>query len=162
MTSGAGELVSSMGDGLGGLDQMIAMQAEQRANVDRQRAIEGIKAGYMNAPSQEGVTDALKAAGFRSTKARQNNPQKYEADYQRAAEVNRGELGQPGGPGNLSLEAINTAMATSPLARYGVIGGAAVGGTAAMTAGAQKLIGLMEMLEEADETEVARDLPLTS
>ena len=48
------------------------------------------------------------------------------------------------------------------LARGTVFGGGVTAGGAAMTAGAQKLMALMGMLEEADETEVARDAPLTS
>ena len=53
-------------------------------------------------------------------------------------------------------------MATNPYARYGVIGGAALGGGTAMTAGAQKLAQVMGLLEEAQQTEVARDNELHS
>jgi len=160
---GARELGTSfMNGGFEGLDGMIAAQAEQRAYDTRQRAIEEIKAGYMkNAQAPETIA-ALKAAGIRSTKGRQRDPDRYADDYRQAAAFERGELGQEGGPGSLSLEAINHAMATNPMARYGIIGGAGVAGAAGMTAGAQQLEQLMGLLQEADETEVARDQPLTS
>ena len=88
-----------------------------------------------------------------------------DAALQLAAEAERGAVGAAGGPGNLSIEAINQAMVNDPAARYGysalAIGGATAGG-AAMTAGAQKLAQVMGLLQEADNTEVARDMPLQS
>jgi hypothetical protein len=48
------------------------------------------------------------------------------------------------------------------LARGAVFGGGVTAGGAAMTAGAQKLVALMDLMGESDEVEVARDQPLTS
>ena len=48
------------------------------------------------------------------------------------------------------------------IARGTVFGGGVTAGGAAMTAGAQKLMDLMGLFEEAEETEVARDQPLHS
>ena len=79
-----------------------------------------------------------------------------DAFYGLAAEQYRNESGP--GP----MESFHQTMADDPLQRRLVTGALGVTGGAAMTAGAQKLIGLMGMLEEADETEVARDAPLTS
>ena len=144
------------------IDNIFISQAKEREDAIRAEAIAEIKQGYMNAADQPGTMDALRAAGINPTKYRQRDPAKYEADYQAAAEMQRGVVGEQGGPGWASLEAVNNAMATNPYARYGVIGGAALGGGTAMTAGAQKLAQVMGLLEEAQQTEVARDNELHS
>lgn len=48
------------------------------------------------------------------------------------------------------------------IARGTLFGGGVTAGGAAMTAGAQKLLGIMGILGENEETEVARDQPLQS
>ena len=132
-----------MGQYFQGLDDRIANQAEQRANDARMRAIDGIVADYQNNPNDLGVQQALAA---------------NEGDYLAAAIAERNNYGGMRTP----IESLNRAMNESDAARYGVVGGAALGGGMAMTAGAQKLMDLMGLFEEADETEVARDQPLTS
>ena len=107
------------------------------------RAIDGIVADYQNNPNDPGVQQALAANG---------------GDYLAAAMAERDGYGGMRTP----IESLNRAMNESDAARYGVVGGAALGGGMAMTAGAQKLMDLMGLFEEAGETEVARDQPLTS
>ena len=157
--SGLGGFMQDAGERI---DNILISQAREREAAIRADAIAEIKQGYMNAADQPGTQDALRAAGINPTKYRQRDPGKYEADYQAAAEMQRGVVGEKGGPGWASLEAVNNAMATNPYARYGVIGSAAVGGGAAMTAGAQKLAQVMGLLEEAQNVEEARDMPLHS
>ena len=148
MLTGAGELIAAAGGGLGSLDDKIKEQALNRAEVSRQRHIDEIKAGYgsnMSDPAvQQQVADAYMPGDV------------YDDTMTRAAIAERGQ------PGWMSMEALNQQMANSRAARYGVIGAAGLGGGALATAGAQKLAALMGLLQESDETEVARDQPLTS
>ena len=149
VTTGAGELLEGIGQGgFGGLDDMIAMQAEQRAGAARARAIDDIKAGYQRNGADPAVQQTMAA--------------NYVAGDVADDTMTRAAIAERGQPGWLSMEALNQQMADSRAARYGVIGAAGLGGGALATAGAQKIAALMGLLQESDETEVARDQPLTS
>lgn len=140
---GMGQFMGRMGghvdDFARSLDDRLVNQAEQRANEARLRAIDAIKADMDRHPTAGATKEMM--AGYDNSLAA--------AEAQMAGHM---------GP----LETINRAMSDNPYARYGVIGSAAVGGGAAMTAGAQKLLSVMGLLEEANQTEVARDMPLQS
>ena len=126
-------------------DDMLINQAEQRANDARMSAIDEIKAGMVRNPAQEA---GAYAPGNLS-----------DDQYMQLA------TGRRNFAAHTPIESINRAMADDPVARYGyaaaAVGGATAGG-AAMTAGAQKLLALMGVLGEAQETEIARDNELTS
>ena len=131
-----------MGQFFRNLDDRIANQAEQRANNARMRAIDDIVADYQRNPNDAGVQQAM-------------------SGYGSPLEAAIAERNQYSGM-QTPIESINRAMNENPYARYGVVGGTALGGGMAMTAGAQKLMDLMGMFQEAEETEVARDAPLPS
>ena len=140
---GMGQFMGRMGghvdDFARSLDDRIVNQAEQRANEARLRAIDGIKAEMDRSPNSSATKEMM--AG-------------YDNSLAAAVAQMQGKMGP--------VEQLNRAMSDDPYARYGVIGSAAVGGGAAMTAGAQKLLSVMGLLEEAEQTEVARDMPLQS
>ena len=135
-----------MGQFFQGLDDRIANQAEERANNARMRAIDGIEADMRANATDPAVLQQV--GGYAPAGG----------NYLDAAIAQREGYSAMQTP----IESINRAMNDSAAARYGVVGGAAVGGGLALTAGAQKLIGLMDMLNEANQTEVARDMPLQS
>lgn len=141
------------------LDARIVQQASNRADGARQRAIEGIKAEMIGNPSAKSVQDQMQMLGYdeamRKKMAADPVNERYGPDFDELAYA---QMGAHVG----AVESLNRAMAENPYARYGVIGSAAVGGGAAMTAGAQKLLSVMGLLEEAEQTEVARDMPLQS
>ena len=122
-------------------------------------AIENIKAGMIRNPEQEAVQQAMQMQGYtpKQMAGMTEDPtnERYGPDYDEMAYAQM--AGRQG-----VLESVNRSMAANPYARYGVIGGAAVGGGAAMTAGAQKLAQVMGLLEEAQNVEEARDMPLHS
>ena len=141
------------------LDARIAQQATNRADAARQRAIEEIKDEMIRNPSAKSVQELMGSMGY-DQKMRERmvaDPinERYGPDFDELAYA---QMGAHVGP----VEALNRSMAENPYARYGVIGSAAVGGGAAMTAGAQKLLSVMGLLEEANQTEVAREMPLQS
>lgn len=158
---GAGQFFRNMGDGIGGaargFDERIQAQATNRADAARMEAIENIKAGMMRNPSDQAVQDAMQMQGYtpKQMVAMTEDPinERYGPDYDEMA------YAQMQGRQGL-LEGVNREMARNPYARYGVIGGAALGGGAAMTAGAQKLAQVMGLLDEAQNVEEARDMPL--
>ena len=138
-------------------DDMLANQAEQRANEARIRAIDDIKASMIKNPGDQAYEPYYPDARMTMS----GGAEKYAQQYLDAATAMRDDQGY----GGMSIEGINRAMNEDAAARYGygalAIGGATAGG-AAMTAGAQKLLGLMGILQEAGETEVAREMPLQS
>ncbi len=140
---GMGQFMGRMGghvdDFARSLDDRIVNQAEQRANEARLRAIDGIKAEMDRSPNSPATKEMM--AG-------------YDNSLAAAVAQMQGRMGP--------VEQLNRAMSDNPYARYGVIGSAAVGGGVGMTAGAQKLLSVMGLLEEAEQTEVARDMPLQS
>ena len=139
-----------MGGFFQGLDNRIENAANARAAAARGAAVESIRAGMERNPSDPGYAAYMTG----------NDAPAYGVPYYDAAVAYR--EGTAPAAWQRPVEAINNAMADSAAARYGVVGGAALGGGMAMTAGAQKLMDLMGLFEEADETEVARDQPLTS
>lgn len=147
-----------MGQYFQGLDDRIEAQAASRAAGARQSAIDGIASGYARNPNEQAVFDAVNQ--YAGAEASMGLPQ--DAVLQAAAAGQREQIMQDHGGWRTPVESLNQAMVDSQAARYGVIGGAALGGGMAMTAGAQKLMDLMGLFEEAGETEVARDQPLTS
>lgn len=163
---GAGQFFRNMGDRIqrapADLDAALIRQADMRAEEARQAAIESIKSEMIRNPSDQGVQQQMQAQGYtqRQMDRMVADPtnERYGPDFDEMA------YGQMSGNAGF-VERVNRAMVNDPAARYGysalAVGGATAGG-AAMTAGAQKLIGLMGILGEAEETEVARDLPLTS
>jgi hypothetical protein len=152
-----------MGDGIQGaaqgFDERIKAQATERAEVARQAAIENIKAGMIRNPADASVQQAMQMQGYspKQMAGMTEDPinDRYGADYDEMA------YAQMQGRQGL-LEGVNREMASNPYARYGVIGGAALGGGTAMTAGAQKLAQVMGLLDEAQNVEEARDMPLHS
>ena len=143
-------------------DSMVKRQAAARADNARARAIADIKADMIENPGEPAYTAYYGAPGAGVNKSQQTamaqpgRGEKYGDQYGAAATAYRTEQGM--GP----IEGLNRAMAENPYARYGVAGTAAVGGGLAMTAGAQKLMQLMGALDEATQTDVARDMPLQS
>ena len=143
-------------------DSMVQRQATARADDARARAIADIKAGMIENPGEPAYTAYYGAPGAGVNKSQQTamaqpgRGEKYGDQYGAAATAYRSEQGM--GP----IEGLNRSMAENPYARYGVVGTAAAGGGLALTAGAQKILGLMGILEEANQTEVARDMPLES
>ena len=163
--NGGAELVGGIRDGgLGGLNQAIIDQADRRAMESRDDAIRDIRAKMIRNPGDPTHVNAYADAGIDAAIGTRMGTAEGAADsdygqyYQQAAAGMRDEQGY----GWASHEAVNRAMATNPYARYGVIGAAGVGGGLGITAGAQKLVDLMGLFEEAEQTEIARDQPLTS
>lgn len=160
---GAGQFFRNMGDGIQGaaqgFDQRVAAQATTRADMARQAAIEEIKSGMIRNVGDVGVQHQMQIQGIPSSRmvAMTEDPtrDRYSDEFD---EMAWSQMGNHQGP----VESINRAIATNPYARYGTIGGAAVGGGVAMTAGAQKLGQIMGLLQEAEQTEVARDNELHS
>lgn len=148
-----------MGAFFQGLDDRIVNQARQREMAARDGHIAAIRGGFERNPNEEGVMQAINQ--YAAQDAAMGLPQ--DALMQQAAAGQQRQIMAEQGYGiRHPLQSINHAMAESRPVRYGVIGGAAVGGGMAMTAGAQKLLGLMDALSESDQTDMARDQPLTS
>jgi hypothetical protein len=141
------------------LDDKIVAQAQDRADVARQAMIEEVKAGMINNPNDPAVQTIMQMQGYRrnTMDGMTSDPtnKRYADRYDQMANANaEGHRGP--------VEILNQAMADNAGVRYGVIGTAGLGGGALATAGAQKVAALMGLLQESDETEVARDQPLTS
>ena len=148
-----------MGQYFQGLDDRLVAQARNRETYARENAIANIRDGYGKNMQGPGVQQAVQyqqalSGGITDEQA-----------LQAAAAAQREYSVQNGGGWRTPIESVNHAMANDAAARYGygaaAVGGATLGG-AGMTAGAQKLMDLMGLFEEAEETEVARDQPLTS
>ena len=160
---GAGQFFRNMGDGIQGaaegFDSRIKAQATTRADEARQRMIESIKDDMLRNPNQAAVQEAMQMQGYKPQMIENMSADPYNERYgPEFDEMAYAQAGNHQGP----IESINRAIATNPYARYGTVGGAAVGGGLAMTAGAQKLAQVMGLLEEAQQTEVARDNELHS
>ena len=145
-----------MGNFFRDLDDRIVQQSYGRAENERAKAIENIKQGMMRDQSNKSYGETYEGMAPQYPASMRENAETSDAYYDVAAARYMDSVGA--GP----MESLNVAMAENPYARYGVAGTAAVGGGMAMTAGAQKLLGLMGLLSEAGETEVARDMPLQS
>ena len=147
---GAGQFFRNMGDRVDSagrnFDDMLANQAEERANNARMRAIEDIKADMQANAMDPAVLQAV--GGYAPAGG----------NYLDAAIAERNSYSGLQTP----IESINRAMNESDAARYGIGGAAVVGSGVAMTAGAQKLASIMGLLQEAQEVEVARDNELHS
>ena len=160
----AAEERRGLGGFLMGLDDRIVAQAESRAENARTRAIRDIMLDMKRNPEDEAFQEYYKKTGAHPSTLKSMATEKgaakddYMMAYADAAQYMRDDQGV----GSLSLEGINNAMAENPYVRYGVAGTAAAGGGVAMTAGAQQLMQLMGLLQESQETEVARQMPLES
>ena len=147
-------------------DSMVQRQALARAQAARESAISGIKDSIMANPADPGYANAIQGAARNAAQAKaamhpdavSKHPEYADTVYPTAARDYREDVAQHWY--QKPVESLNQAMADNAYARYGVIGSAAVGGGAAMTAGAQKLLGLMGALQQANESEEARQLPL--
>ena len=144
------------------IDNMIIRQAQERAAAAREAGIGQIR-GEMYANRAEDATrqqiqgtPGVSASAYKRAvmpSAKESNPV-----YDKAAAYQRDQAAAWATP----VESLNQAMADSALARYGVVGSAALGGGMAMTAGAQKLMSLMGLLEQAGQVDSDRQAPLSS
>ena len=137
-------------------DSMVQRQAANRAENERAKAIASIKQGMIRDEGGKSYDATYQGMAGKYPAEMRTNEATSDAYYDVAASRYVDEYGP--GP----LESLNESMANNAAARYGVIGTAAVGGGLGLTAGAQKILGLMGILEEANQTEVARDQPLQS
>lgn len=148
-----------MGGFFQGLDDRLVAQARNRETYARENAIADIRGSYANNLEDDAVQQRLEQAMLANPGMTQD-----QASHA-AATAQREQIMQDHGGWRTPIQSVNHAMANDAAARYGY-GAAAVGGVtlggAGMTAGAQKLMDLMGLFEEAEETEVARDQPLTS
>ena len=144
------------------VDNMIIQQAQERAAAAREAGIGQIRSDMYANRAEEGIrkqiqgTPGVSASAYR--KAVMPSAKESNSVYDTAAAYARDQANAWTTP----VESLNQAMADSALARYGVVGSAALGGGVAMTAGAQKLMSLMGLLEQAGQVDADRQAPLSS
>ena len=151
---------------LSNLDDRVRQKMAEHEYGARQAQIQGLRNKWTESggTSQNVVNDVMERAG-----KDYNNPEEFQAAqvlmqngsaadplYRAAiAETPQGLVGKA--YGLMADDGV-----AGGIARGTVFGGGVTAGGAAMTAGAQKLMDLMGLFEEAEETEAARDQPLHS
>ena len=151
---------------LSNLDDRVRLAMAGREQEARASQIHGLRSKWAESGgnSQNVVNNVMERAGRDYNDEQQFQAAQYLMQNGSAADPLYAEAiaGTPQGVAGRMYGLMADDGVAGGIARGTLFGGGVTAGGAAMTAGAQKLMDLMGLFEEAEETEVARDQPLHS